>query len=409
MNRNILFTAILVVVSAVAIEFAAFFVGRYFVPDSLIFDPHFSTAEQAELLERYEEYLEIRHPILGWPPTKENKWRPSRDKFGDRLLPGSRNSLTLNDDEQRDYCVAAYGDSFTWGADVAGDESWPYVLSTSLGCPVGNFGVGGYGTDQAYLRYQQNRFDNARIVFLNHLSENIMRNVGQFRSLVLGYDADRDMRMYKPRYILSREGELQLIELPSIAAENYIDSLANPEEYLPYEYFLPGENTVQTELTFPYTLALLGILNHFHVKAEWEGKPWYMDFYEPDHPSNGLQVTAKILLEFEATARRKQQIPIITVIPAGGDLEYFVEHAAWPYQNLLTLLRKNGIDVLNFGEGLMTRLGSRNPCELFNDCSSHFNAEGYRYLGEIALDELQSRGLIDEAVGQASTKKPVLQ
>jgi hypothetical protein len=393
MTRNILFTAILVVAFGIAIEFAAFVVGRYVITDSLIFDPHFSRAEQTALLEQYEEYLEIRDPVLGWPPTKNKGWQPKRDQFGARLTPDSRKSLTPNG-TRKEYCTSAYGDSFTWGAEVGGDESWPYVLSTFLGCPVGNFGVGGYGTDQAYIRYQQNQLDNAKVVFLNHLSENIMRNVGQFRSLVLGYDADRDMRMYKPRYILSREGELQLIELPSIAAQNYIDALINPEDYLPYEYFLPGKNTGQTKLKFPYTLALLGILNHFHIRAAREGKPWYMDFYEPDHPSNGLQVTANILLTFNETAKKRGQAPIVTVIPTGGDLEYFVEHKLWPYQNLIDLLHEHNVDVLNFGPGLMALIGDDDPCSLFNDCSSHFNATGYRYLAEIAYEELAKRNLL---------------
>src|SRR5262245_52819870 len=50
-------------------------------------------------------------------------------------------------------CGAAFGDSTTHGDEVKDDETWPFILSTYMGCEIENFGVGGYGQDQSYLKY----------------------------------------------------------------------------------------------------------------------------------------------------------------------------------------------------------------------------------------------------------------
>lgn len=393
MHRNSIFVLVIIFVCLLLLEISSFIVGKYLIPDSLTFNPSFSAAEQAKLTDIYGEYLELRDPILGWPSKDNSGWQPSRDKYGNRTSPGSR--LGPNDsDEPPDFCISAYGDSFTWGAEVGGAEAWPYVLQELVGCPVGNFGVGGYGSDQAYMRYLRHTPDNAEIVFLNHLSENILRNVGQFRSLSYGYNIDGDITMFKPRFILDDDGELQLVPLPEFDRSEFLDVLANPGNYLDHEYFLPGGDTGLRKFEFPYTLSLLRAMQHFHVVAALEGKPWYMGFYDPDHPSEGLQITAKILTEFTKSATERGQVPIVSVIPTGNDLEYFVEHGVWTYQNLLDRLSAEGIDVLNFGPGVMERLGSADPCSLFRDCSSHFNPTGYRYIAEIAYEELERRGLL---------------
>ena len=51
-------------------------------------------------------------------------------------------------------CGSAFGDSMTRGDEVKDDEAWLHRLSERLGCNVQNFGVGGYGLDQAALRYE---------------------------------------------------------------------------------------------------------------------------------------------------------------------------------------------------------------------------------------------------------------
>jgi hypothetical protein len=51
--------------------------------------------------------------------------------------------------------IVAFGDSFTHGDEVPNQETWEYLLEQSRDeVEVMNFGVQGYGADQAYLRYK---------------------------------------------------------------------------------------------------------------------------------------------------------------------------------------------------------------------------------------------------------------
>jgi hypothetical protein len=48
--------------------------------------------------------------------------------------------------------INTYGDSFTECHQVSDGETWQEVLAAHLGEPIGNFGMGGFGVYQAYLR-----------------------------------------------------------------------------------------------------------------------------------------------------------------------------------------------------------------------------------------------------------------
>ncbi len=80
--------------------------------------------------------------------------------------------------------VSTYGDSFTHGDLVAPDETWSQRLAVHLRTNVQNFGVGGYGTDQALLRLEQNCRAGLRadVVVLGIFSENVNRVLGNLRA-----------------------------------------------------------------------------------------------------------------------------------------------------------------------------------------------------------------------------------
>ncbi|MGI9292112.1 MAG: hypothetical protein ACR2QG_12660 [Gammaproteobacteria bacterium] len=391
MQRKFLFGLILLVMNLAFLEVISFSIGNWFIPNRVIFNPSFSDEAIDKLLRSYEKYLEIRDPITGWPlkdriGDPEKRLQERYDEIGSRYIPA------FKDPSIHKACVSLFGDSFTYSSEVDDEYAWSNVLSEKLNCRVNNFGAGGFGSDQAYLRFESYP-SRPPVVFLNHLSENIIRNSTQFRAMVLGYDRSKKNYSFKPKFIIDDTGELQYIRLPQIKVEDYIDALYNPGEYLPYDFFLPGGESGINRLEFPYTWTLIKTLNHYHVKAKLLGLSWYTPFYETDHPADGLRVTAGIMLRFKELALERGQQPVLTVIPTGQDLEHYNEHGVWPYQNLLDLLQENNADVVNFGEGLMQRVGDGDPCDLFDSCKNHFNEQGYEYLAEIAYETIQDRKL----------------
>lgn len=395
MQKKIVFGATLLLINLALLEITSYVVGNWFIPNRLIFNPHFDTETENSKTALYELYVKARNPQTGWPlkmpyqtETAENRWFRF-DAAGRRISPAfSDDTLTA--------CVSLFGDSFTFSSEVDDEFAWGNRLAEKLDCPVSNYGVGGFGSDQAYIRYITKN-ERTPVVFLNHLSENVMRNVTQFRALIIGYDNVKGIALpVKPRFYLDENNQLQLAGLPAIETDDYIDFLYKPEDYLTHEYFLPGGDSGINRLSFPYTWTLLKLVNHFHIKAILQGKPWYMSFYEEDHKSNGLQITAGFMLDFIDLAKERKQAPVITIIPTGPDLIYFLEHGTWPYQNLIEYLQVRDVKVLNFGTGLISRIDGRDPCSLFFECNSHFNENGYGYLAEIAYEYIQSEGLLKD-------------
>jgi hypothetical protein len=342
-------------------------------------------------LKEYEDYLNKRDNVIGWPSPWAAGSRLSGgeylDKTGSRLIPA------LPDPDKFPACVSLYGDSFTWGAEVDDAQAWSNVLSKLLNCRVANFGFGGYGTDQAYLRFHNNLQDGAKIVILGYLTENIIRNIGQYRGLASG-----ERFALKPRFILDHDRQLKLIPLPQLSYEQFADLLLYPEKYLKYEYFLPGGDAGIYKIKFPYTITLCkGLINNHHVWAKIKGEPVYADFYRLDHPSQALSLTNAIIKKFYYEAIARQKKPIILLIPMGLDLVYYKKHHKWIYDNIKVLLKQSNIEFIDAGPEIMEYLQDRNPCELFYKCNEHFNVEGYKVLAEIVYNHINREVRAGEA------------
>jgi hypothetical protein len=168
-------------------------------------------------------------PLLGWAPrpgAKTNGYTyntqgvrvVSRETtFGPTAPPGKLR-------------VALFGDSYTNGAEVRDDETWGVYAESALqqlGVPVEvlNFGVNGYGMDQAFLRWRHvgRRYRPSVVVFGLQL-ENAKRNMNLIRPL---YQRTTELLPFaKPRFV--PEGErLTLINSPVVPLEQLPATVRN--------------------------------------------------------------------------------------------------------------------------------------------------------------------------------------
>lgn len=321
------------------------------------------------------QYKLLRDPDLGWPsPTRRGK--SDTDAAGSRPVPAFP--------EPGGECVSLYGDSFTYGQEVGHEEAWGNVLARELGCRVANYGVMGYGSDQAMIRFLLNDSDPARHVVLGHLSENVLRNSNQWRHLIYGGGEFG----FKPRFILDDAGKLVRLPMPEIPEERYEDFLRNPEDYLEHDWFVPDGPGGLTRLEFPYTMSVIRSFGNFRNTARRRGMASYEPFYLPDHPSDMLAVTTAILAEFDRVARERGQTPVIALFPTGYDLRKRHGGGEWTYQPLIDALLARGLNPLNLGDGMLERLAGRDPCELFTRCDAHYNAEGYSIVADLVRERI---------------------
>lgn len=277
-------------------------------------------------------------------------------------------------------CASAYGDSFTAGA-AADHESYPFQLGLLLGCAVNNYGVGGYGSDQAEMLagYQvRTGRDTAPLKLLGHVSENILRNVNRYRNLL--YPGQE--LFFKPRYVIDGAG-LKVIPTVFHAAAEF-RALASPETALRDDAFL-----ARPRREFPYTLALARwLFTDFHVRAKLARTPRHQPFYRPDHPSGALALTTRILTQFSAETGGG----MVVLIPVGDDFFYAMRTGEWPDQPLADALRGARVPVIHAGPAMLARLGGTDPCSLFEVCNGHYNARGKRLLAEIVAAAIAGAG-----------------
>ena len=364
---------LLIVIIALPIEFMSFVAGKFLAHLTLMYDP--------PRFDDYADYMKSRDPILGWP-SRNNFGKGEFDSSGSRVVPNFP-------DPSLPSCAALFGDSFTWGDEVTPEQAYGNVLSGMMGCRVANYGVGGYGTDQAYLRYDKVIKDNAPIVILGHFSDNIIRNINQER----GFLTNQPLGL-KPRFTLESD-KLNLVPLPTMTEAEHLSLSLHARKLLPYDYFAPGGPSGIHSLKFPYSFSVLGTIEHYRIQARIKGIPSYSQFYDPEHPSHALQVTEAIIKAFVNEAHIRGQKPMVLLIPDEKDLRWLRDHGALPYAELADRLRKADIIVPDIAEELNKYLGSRDPCELYTHCGGgHFKPDGYKILAGVVYAKLRDIGWV---------------
>jgi hypothetical protein len=251
---------------------------------------------------------------------------------------------------------------------------------------VNNYGVGGYGTDQALVRFRIVQ-DPAPIVVFAHYSDNITRSVNRFRNLI----APSEGLGFKPRFVV--RNRLELLPMPTPPSVAAISDLS--ESWMSDEYFLPGGDAGIVEPGFPYTPKALRMLFNYRIQARLAGVPSYAPFYATDHPSGALTVTIAILVAMRDEALAAGQTPIVVLLPDHKDVEAAMAGTSLPYQPLLDALIQRGIETPNIMEEMLGFLGERNDvCDLFIKCSEHYTPAGYDLVARVIQLWIESRGLI---------------
>ena len=239
---------------------------------------------------------------------------------------GARRTSAMPPDAGRR--LAAYGDSFTFGESVADGETWPAYLAQMLGLPVDNYGVAGYGPDQALLRFERHLKEGRRpgTVFLGVLSENIARVVNVYRHF---YVTTSETMNFKP--------VLQPIDVRSAWAASPLRTLDRRESLLaavaaarPNDFWATY-NERRPVPGFPFLAAAIDTLHYLAFRAvRWQ------DLWKMVEPRRRLRA---VVHRFAETTGRYGVRPVVLMIPMGDDLRRRNDGKDWSYRELVSKLR----------------------------------------------------------------------
>ena len=151
--------------------------------------------------------------------------------------------------QRDDACVYVFGDSFSHSLNVPFEQSWAGIIEESLGCPTANFAVGGYGTDQAYLRMVRELPDRSadedrtgNLVLFGIYQEMLRRNMA---GSWLFYCCPDKKASLKPYFTLSDDGQ-PVLTPPPLAASTDAFKQHHKSDWFRDVY----------EVSFPYTLSV---------------------------------------------------------------------------------------------------------------------------------------------------------
>jgi hypothetical protein len=351
------------------------------------------------LNEDQETYVQF-DPVLGWGI------RPNRtiDHQGTTYTSndiGTRALHSYSPEPPADITrIAAFGPSFTHGDEVSDEATWTYLLEQARSdLEVMNWGVGGYGTDQAFLRYKdQGALYTPHVVLIGYEDENMYRNMSRFRPF---YQSQTERPLTKPVFALEGE-ELELLPNPFSSPADVRDAvLQTPNDFLnaicPTDYHCIKPGYQQSVLDRLKSFRLLRTLVFPLQYARYDkarGTSLVRSYDGPLSPPE--ETTLRILSAFAEEVRRNDAVPLVIIFPTTVTMAEYVGKDQPFYQALITHLQNEGIHVLDLRNSFATAMQEKDMgFEAFiSPVGGHYNEAGNRLVSQAILDYLVQSGLI---------------
>ena len=212
-----------------------------------------------------------------------------------------------------------------------------------------NFGVSGYGIDQAYLRWhsmgQQYQPD---IVILGFIDDDVFRDVNVVRSFFYYFTG---IPFSKPRFVLDENNQLTLVNSPTVPPERMVDTIRHfaGSPLAQYEYFYnPADFENHWYLNSRFIAVILTMSKRAHIQ-NLRGV-FNMDLDEGEHPnlynlldpsSEAAQVTLAILKQWASEVEAQGGQFAIIHLPRDYEVSQYRESHDMAYTALYEQLQAN--------------------------------------------------------------------
>ena len=265
------------------------------------------------------------------------------------------------------------------------------IISMKTGCKIFNYGVDGYGSDQAFLKFKDQIKEKnilpGDFVILSHLTENILRNSTRNFRLLYPNSAATSTSL-KPKLKLNN-GKLSVVSIPKNLTKRELEDIkeegvtARTKEDENPLFILNAVKGSPSEIKFPYTLNLIKSLFSWHLIPRLYGKEKWYPFYSND--SIHYLVTQQILKEFHSKSIKNGYKSITLDLPLANDFNKFFKSNQNNFP-LTKYLKSINLNHHSFGYYLTKYypVVLRDKCVFYNgnndggdDCKFHFNQKGY--------------------------------
>ncbi len=265
--------------------------------------------------------------------------------------------------------MVAFGDSFTYGEECSNKSTWEKFLNDSGNIEVLNFGVPGYGLDQAHLRYlKEGQKYETDYVLIGFIAEDANRQVNTFRYFYTPYE----WYWSKPRYYLD-SGQLKLLENYFKRKEDVMKLVEHPRatiaELGKMDYFYQTRFYDRGFFDFLPSVRLFKVL--FAIYREQATGMLRNEVYRPD--SEAFQVTAKTFDAFVADVKKAGAVPIILMFPEREDFYRQRSHRSKRYAAFVNHFKEQGYHYFDVMDAFDQYCPKCDVAELINN---HYSPTG---------------------------------
>ncbi|RJQ18383.1 MAG: hypothetical protein C4560_07505 [Nitrospiraceae bacterium] len=326
---------------------------------------------------------------LGWEPVYPNEYgyRGQSKDVGSAIL-------------------SLFGDSFVKGhSDI--EKSWAHLLEQKLGMTVLNFGVGGYGTDQSYLRFEKRYVGEIKTpyVLLGIMSENIARIVNRYRGF---YMRRSSLYFTKPMFSRGKDGTVTLIpnpvksysEMVLLKDINFLRKIGEGDYW--YNYF--DNYGLNREVHTPYFYFLIKALPYYYkyfYEIKMTDRTDYYDMY--DDPEI-LSLMEDIIFKFITRARENNSIPIILFFPNSLDMVNYKKKGNTVYHGFYLQIKNRHPMTMDALDYFVPHIGHNVDVNAFfrSDGDGHYGFKGERIIADGLYQDITRLDRDNNFVGNIS-------
>jgi hypothetical protein len=314
----------------------------------------------------------IRDQELGWA-IKANGTAGKAGEYtaNSHGFRGAKDWVTTSSIPKGKVRISAYGDSFTHGDAVPLEHTWAEQLQhLRADLQVLNFGVPGYGTDQAFLRFRRDgrKFD-AHFHILGIWPENLVRNLSVIRFYLA---PSENLGSSKPRFLLT-SGKLAIVNSPVLPEQAFLDTVLQRDvsPVVEHDYwYRKDEQRFPPYYHWRTARAALSVYNAYQRRKTRKGLYF-------DQEGEALKVTAAIAEAFKNDVEQLGSRAYIMIIPMRELLDAH-RTGAFP---LGEVLKTRSIPVLDIGPAFSAKAREMGVDRLYLP-DGHLTAFGNRLIAE---------------------------
>ena len=149
--------------------------------------------------------------------------------------------------------IATFGDSYAFCRYVNDDETWQHYLEHKINTHVRNFGVGNYGIDQAFLKFDKTQLDNENEFVMFAVVPETISRVHSYWKHYLEFG---NILSFKPRFLLNKNNEVIKIN-NYLSKYKTVSSIRNNIEEIKLNDFFYKIKFLKRMFKFPYSISFL--------------------------------------------------------------------------------------------------------------------------------------------------------